>query len=254
MGVILYSAAAATGVPSDVAKGIGSLPLLAVKSLYELLEQRAGRQKISSSRPDALPTMQEFLLSPVFLALSSYTMFVGAMWLTGGMMYILVEMSASFIVNDVTAAHVAAISAPMTALPIRVIAFAQIGGWIGSRSRRHTYLLAVGAALFALCTTAVVSIYLNAADALIPLIQAVDLPGSSRHAQLLVLMIPDYVLLLASAMLGTWLGTRRVFVRYMNFILMVLTPEARTAIAELAREEAVRTTTPPSEVLVPGGR
>lgn len=102
--------------------------------------------------------MQDFPLSPVFLALSSYSMLVGAMWLTGGMMYILVEMSASFTVNEATAARAAAVSAPLTALPMKFIAFAKVGGWISSCSRRHTCLLTVGSAVFALCTIAVSNI------------------------------------------------------------------------------------------------
>src|SRR5271165_1422742 len=84
--VILYSAATALGLPSEVAKGLAGLPAFATKNVYEFLEASSARRNLAEVGSESIASLDQFSIRPLFVFFLASVMFSGAMIVSGALM------------------------------------------------------------------------------------------------------------------------------------------------------------------------
>jgi hypothetical protein len=129
------------GFPADLAKGLAAVPLGGIKSIYELLETSSAKRAFAKTGLSPTIHMNEFSIHPVSAFFLCFITWFGVILFTNVLMGALVGFAQS-ISNVKIEEFESRLLIPLvvfTALPLRVVAAAYLGCWIGTRSRgrRH---------------------------------------------------------------------------------------------------------------------
>jgi hypothetical protein len=72
---LLFLLSTAVGLPADVAKGVATVPALAIKSIYDFLEQQSAKRTLAHA--ESLVSFEGFAMHPLSMFILSGIMFVG---------------------------------------------------------------------------------------------------------------------------------------------------------------------------------
>jgi hypothetical protein len=231
--VILYFLAVLLNFPSDIAKGVAALPALTIKDVYESLEKTSAKRALAKTDPHFTMTIKGFLLHPLAVAILSFIMIVGTFFFTGGLMGALVGIAgalASEPINAISKINVYMILT--TEIPLRIVAIAYIGWWVGTRSRSYGLVIVVGSIALGAAASFLISNWF--------LGEKVDALLEQTTWTRFLSLLPDVVIYMFFGALGFWRGQRQKIAYYLAFIMKVLPKETRQAIIEMAEEEATR--------------
>ena len=251
-GAVLYLAGTELGYllsfPADWAKGLAGLPLGGIKSVYEFLE--ANSAKRASAKTGLSPTTQiEYSIHPIAAFLLSLITWAGVILFTGGLMGALVGIASAIGGIDIAKSKAFAALTVFTSLPLRVVAAAYLGSWIGTRSRSYVFVMLVAGIVLGQSGAFLLSNWMLG-DELNKMIG--DQPLLERYLTIL----PDIVIFVLCGAFGYWYGHRRKPTHYLTFIMRLLPEETRQTIVAMAREEAMRARPPalPAPVNGPVGQ
>jgi hypothetical protein len=239
---LLESLAKLLGIPIKVINvpaavwGAAYIPALFMRNVYDLLEASSAKRALAKTGRQAI-SVNEFSIHPLAAFLFSLITWSGVFFLTGALMALFETMAEdvsninigdsqpkSIFVNYLVA---------FTASPLRVIAAAYIGRWIGIRSRRYALAIVISSIALGSIADFVWLVLSN----------GVFKATSNDLAQFLT-FLPDIVLFIISGALGSWYGQRRKLAYYLAFILKILPQETRQTIFEMAQDEATRARRP----------
>jgi hypothetical protein len=245
----LYLLATALGLPTEIAKGLAGLPAFTIKEVYEFLETRSAKLALAKVGSTAIANLEEFSINPLAAFLLATIMFAGTILLIGAVAGVLLSIGAAVAGSGVldTNTKLFVWLVIYTSFPLKVIASAYIGRWIGTRSPNHGFAVAAGSVLFGSILSCVFSVLMMSDD----MFKAFTGGEKTITAELmqLITVVPDMLIYMIVAALGVWSGRRRQLARYLTFILNVLPSETRQSIVEMARDEAGRASAP----VMPGG-
>jgi hypothetical protein len=156
----------------------------------------------------------------------------GIVLFTSALMGMLVGMSQSEINISKPMAFTSLVV--VTALPLRVIAAAYLGCWIGTRSRRYVLGIVIGCIVLGYSAGFLLSISTMSSD----LRKAIF--NDNTALEQFISILPDIVIFIISGALGFWYGQRQKPAYYLAFIVRMLPQETRQAIVEMAQDEAKR--------------
>jgi hypothetical protein len=229
---------------TQLAQGFAAagLPALAIQKTYDLLQERSAKRALAKTALGPKIALSEFSIHPFVAFLFSFIAWFGVVLFTGFLMGAFVGLAGDagdFDIEKNPKLFAALVS--YTVLPLRFIAAAYIGRWIGTRS--HPYVLAI--VVLALVLAAIAAFY---AAALIPMSdedrKALDIVISLKR--LIPILIETGIYILFAA-LGFWFGQRQNLAFYMNFILRVLPQDTQQIIVEMAKDEAMRARRPATQ-------
>jgi hypothetical protein len=247
---VLYLLGTTLGLPSEIAKGLAGLPAFTIKDLYEFLETRSAKLALAKVGSTSIANLEEFSINPLAAFLIATIMFAGMILLIGAVAGVLVAVGAavaggSELLDPNTKLFLWLVI--YTSFPLKVIASAYIGRWIGTRSPLYGVTIAVSSALFGVSLSYAFSV-LMISDDLFKALTGGEKTGTAALAQFIT-VFPDMLIYMIVGGLGVWSGRRRHLARYLTFILNVLPSETRLSIVEMARDEAGRA----SASVIPGG-
>ena len=121
-----------------------------------------------------------------------------------------------------------------TALPLRVIAAAYLGSWIGARSSRYVLGIVVGCIALGYSADFFLSIAI-----LINKDQYKQIFQDRMAFDVYISNLPAILIFMISGAPGFWYGQRQKPAYYLAFIMRMLPHETRQTIVEMAQDEAV---------------
>ena len=231
VGTALSLLSWALGLPADVIKSVAGVSALSIQKIYDLLEASSAKRALAKSGSSQTISANEF--RPLTAFLFSFIFWFGAYLFSGTLMGFLLVLA-----EDASKTNLAA-SQPSfvlyTALPLRLLAAAYIGRWIGTRSRRYVLVIVAGAIALATVADFVMSLLFMNTD------EAKPLYGDRTLLELIVLMLlPDMVLFMISGALGFWFGQRKKLAYHLAFVMKTVPEETSQLIVEMAQDEAMR--------------
>ena len=240
--VILYLAGAGLGYllaillpgfPADVAKGLAGLPLGGIKGIYEFLETSSAKRASARTGLSQTIPINEFSIHPISAFLLCLITWCGVVLFTGALMGVIIGYAT--LDGKVNIMQSNPLLLVATAFPLRVIAAAYLGCWIGTRSRRYVFGVLIGSIVLGYSAAFLLSTLMIGNDQFTKLLGE-DLTILQRYTTIL----PDMVIFIIFGALGFWYGQRQKLVYYLAFIMRMLPQEIRQTIVEMARDEAVR--------------
>ncbi len=241
---ILYLLATALGLPSEVAKGLAGIPAFAIQKVYEFLEAWSAKRALAETGLSSMMSVKDFSMHPLSVFLLSTVMMWGVIHFIGGLMGVSIG-----IADDVSEARILDSQPKLfaqlivfTSLPLKIIAAAHIGNWIGTRSRRYGLAIAIGAIALGSIASWSFSI-LMMSDEMFKVVAGDTRTGGTVLTQFF-LLLPDMAIFIIFGAIGFWHGQRRKLAYYLAFIMKILPEETRQTIVEMAREEALRALRP----------
>jgi hypothetical protein len=222
------------GFPTDIAKGLAAVPLGGIKSIYELLETGSAKREFAKTGLSSAIHMNEFSIHPVSAFFLCFITWFGVILFTNFLMGTLLGFAAG--VSKVKMEDLQRWFVPLviyTSLPLRIIAAAHLGSWIGTRSRRYVIGILIGGIVFG-----------SHAFLLWGQLMAsgydFNMLSEDRTLSQHIAFLPHTVIFVISAIPGFWYGQRQKLAYYLTFIMRMLPQELRQTIVEMARDEAKR--------------
>jgi hypothetical protein len=214
-------------------------PLLSVTPIYTILQQRSAKSVITKFGFGEKIGENEFSLHPVAAFLFTLITWIGILLATGAMIGAFIDWAEEASENPIDIAK----SYPklygsliiFNGMPLRVIAAAYIGCWIGTRSRRYVLAIIIGAIALASVIGFLVGMKLLSED----MIKEVS-ENRTPLKQFISQIVPDMVFYMICAALGFWYGQRQRFKYYLAFIMNTVPRDTRQTIVEMAHDEAVK--------------
>ncbi|MGA7486801.1 MAG: hypothetical protein WBW74_07675 [Xanthobacteraceae bacterium] len=245
---IVYLLATVLGFPTEVAKGAAGLPAFAIQKVYEFLETRSAKRSLAKAGLKPTMSVNEFSIHPLSAFLFSFIMWSGVFFFSGSLMGMCVAMAGAISKIDIeeTQPKLFAYLIIFTALPLRIIAAAYIGCWIGTRSRRYVLAILIGAIALGSGATFLLSFLFLMNDDKFKVVAE----GRAALAQF-IQIVPDIAIYIISAALGFWYGQRQKPAYYLGFIMKILPQQTRQTIVEMAQDEALRARRPAPQDPVP---
>jgi hypothetical protein len=260
---LLFLVATVVGLPAEAAKGVAGVPALAIKSIYDFLETQSAKRNLAHAK--SLVSFEEFAMHPLSLFILAVILYMGILavttFLTGFLVAFAVPRNSEFARSQpVSLLNVISV----TALPLNVIGIGYVGRWIGYRSRPlrglavaiATVVIGGSASLLLSFTTVLIEHKLTFINDILT-DQVLETFTGGTNTITLKMFVYYFIgstwaksimfLYIISIALGVWWGLRRQLARYLVFILKVLPQETREAIVEIARDEALRISTPGRE-------
>jgi hypothetical protein len=205
-----------------------TIPSMLMTRVYDLLEASSTKRALAKTGL----SVNEFSIHPLFAFLLCLITWSGIVLFTGALMGMLVGMSQSEINISKPMAFTSLVV--FTALPLRVIAAAYLGCWIGTRSRRYVLGIVIGCIVLGYSAGFLLSISTMSSD----LRKAIF--NDNTALEQFISILPDIVIFIISGALGFWYGQRQKPAYYLAFIVRMLPQETRQAIVEMAQDEAKR--------------
>jgi len=226
---------------AEVAKGAAGLPALSVQQIYGALEKRSATRALTQANFDSILSAKDFSLHPLAVFLLSFVAMWGVVHFTGALMSALVGLSG---VTPGTAVFASLVG--LTSIPLKIIAAAYIGRWIGTRAQRYGFAVAFGAIGLGCIVSFLAGVLMLGSD-------LENMLGRTALSAFLSIL-PDFVIYVIAGVLGVWHGQRQRFARHLAFIMKVIPEGTRQVIVEMARDEAIRarqpTTTNPESLQI----
>jgi hypothetical protein len=232
---ILYLLATVLGFPPEVAKGVAGLPALAIQNVYEWLKASSAKRALAKIGLPLALSENEFSIHPLSAFLFSIIMWSGVAPFTAMLMGMCVGAAEVVAGVEITDEKLFATLVILTTVPLRLIAAAYIGCWIGTRSRRYVLAIVIAAIALGYSAYILFSFLTMSPDDWV--YKAISQRGALAH---FITFLPDIVSYIISATLGFWYGQRQKPTYYLAFIMKILPQETRQTIVEMARDEAIR--------------
>ncbi|MGZ5876928.1 MAG: hypothetical protein ACXWKP_33150 [Bradyrhizobium sp.] len=227
------------GISTDVvAKGAtaaASAPFFVYQNVYELVEASSAKRALAKASLSSTISISEFSIHPLPAFLFSLIAWSGVFYFTGALMGLFVIIADDGKINIIdTHPQVFLVLIALTALPLRIIAAAYMGRFIGARSHRYVLGIVIGSIALGCIANFLMSVLTVSNDQLKAM-----LDGRTALEQFNS-FLPDMVTFMISGGLGFWYGQRHKPADYLTFVMKILPPGTRQTIVEMAEEEALR--------------
>jgi hypothetical protein len=213
---------------AEVAKGAVGLPALSVQQIYGALEKRSATRALAQANFESMISAKDFSLHPFAVFLLSLVAMWGVVHFTGALMGALVALSG---ITPGTTTFASLVG--LTSIPLKIIAAAYIGRWIGIRSQRYGFAVAVGSIGLGCSVSFLAALLILGSDKLETMLGTTALSA-------FLFILPDFVIYVISGVLGVWRGQRQRLANHLAFIMKILPEETRQVIVEMVRDEAIR--------------
>jgi hypothetical protein len=223
--VIVYFGLSALSLHGEALVGLASVPFVAVHHVYEALDRRQTKQRVSKA-PEKLPTLGRFALPWYLIACYGAVIVFGIVQVSGGIAGLLAALSG------IQSQHVPPV-AKFIATALVLVGSYFLGVWAGVRSRRLGFLsFLLGAFIGQVVCHTLESVIVSPSAYR-------EFYGSDNTIALLPLKaIGGTVVFAPLGAIGFWRGRRRRLSRYLFYLLSLLSPESRAALVDLAYDEA----------------
>jgi hypothetical protein len=196
---------------------VSALPIISIQKIYEFVQESSAKRALENAALGPKITMSDFSIHWLSAFLFSFITWIGVLFFTNYLIGMFVGATSELSDSPPTFYFVV-----FGVLPLRMIAAAYIGRWIGTRSRPYVLAIVIGAIVLGF-----IAISVRDSNAL----SDTDMILSITFGQLFFI-IP--------AALGFWFGQRQKPAYYLAFILNVLPEQTRQTIVEMAQDEAKR--------------
>jgi len=208
-------------------KGAASAPALSVPKIYEVLEKRSATRALAQANFDSILRAKDFSIHPIAVFLLSLVAMWGVVHFTGALMGALVALCGITVGTTTFNSLVG-----LTSAPLKIIAAAYIGRWIGIRAERYGFAVAI-------CAIGLGST-LGFLAVVLMLGSAFETTVGVKPLSAFLNILPDFAIYVISGIVGVWRGQRQRFANYLAFIMKILPEDTRGVIVEMVRDEAIR--------------
>ena len=217
LGLVVFGLLLAFGVPQDFAKTAATLPLGAYPSIYKSLDERKLTLSLGIS-PDRIVRLNSFKLPYYVMTAAGALVFAGLSQFLALLSVLLGLGSAGG-----TAA--------------RVLMAYLIGRWIGIRCDRYRIIAAICAPLIGVAMGIIIDM-IFASDEVFVLGYTVH----KNDPYLGIIFVQGFITYAPFFILGLWVGWRRRYAEYSQYLLGKLPAETQTLVTDLLYDEVRRLT------------